>query len=77
MIAAQLWARVRALRPGSEAEFARGDFAGLLGWLRENIHAQGRRYSATELVQRVTGEPLSPRHLVAYLGERYGAIYLD
>jgi carboxypeptidase Taq len=75
MIAAQLWARVRALRPAIEEEFARGDFAWLLGWLRENIHTQGRRHSATELVQRVTGEPLSPRHLVAYLRERYGTLY--
>ncbi|MBL9187605.1 MAG: carboxypeptidase M32 [Opitutaceae bacterium] len=76
MIAAQLWARVRAMRPALEEEFARGDFTWLLGWLRENIHAQGRRHSATELVQRVTGEPLSPRHLVAHLRERYGALYL-
>ena len=76
MIAAQLWARVRALRPQVEEDFARGDFTWLLGWLRENIHAHGRRFSALELVQRVTGEPLSPRHLVAYLRERYGALYL-
>ena len=77
MIAAQLWARVRAVRPAVEEECARGDFAWLLGWLRDHIHALGRRFSATDLVQRVTGEPLSPRHLVTYLRERYGALYLD
>ncbi len=76
MIAAQLWARVRALRPQIEEDFGRGDFTWLLGWLREHIHAQGRRYGALELVRRVTGEELSPRHLVEYLHERYGAIYL-
>lgn len=76
MIAAQLWARVQTLRPGLEEEFARGDFTWLLTWLRENIHAHGRRHSALELVRRVTGEELSPRHLVAYLRERYGSLYL-
>jgi carboxypeptidase Taq len=76
MIAAQLWARVRTVRPDVEDDFARGDFSWLLGWLRENIHAHGRRWSALELVRRVTGEALSPRHLVAYLRERYGALYL-
>lgn len=76
MIAAQLWARVRVLRPEWEEDFARGDFSWLLAWLRENIHAQGRRCSALELVRRVTGEPLSPRYFVAYLRERYGALYL-
>lgn len=76
MIAAQLWARVREVRPGIEEDFARGEFGWLLGWLRENIHAQGRRCHALELVRRVTGADLSPRHLVAYLSERYGALYL-
>ena len=76
MIAAQLWARVRALRPGIEEEFACGDFSWLLAWLREHIHAAGRRHSALELVRAVTGEELSPQHLVAYLRARYGALYL-
>lgn len=75
MIAAQLWYRVLALRPGLENDFARGEFGWLLGWLRENIHAVGRQYGTLELVQRATGEPLSPKHLVRYLRERYGALY--
>jgi carboxypeptidase Taq len=75
MIAAQLWSRVLTLRPGIEDDFARGDFAWLLRWLRENIHAQGRRFSALELVQRATGETLSPRYLVKYLRGRYGVLY--
>lgn len=75
MIAAQLWSRLPVALPGLEADFARGDFSRLLGWLRENIHAQGRRYGALELVRRVTGGELSPRPLVRYLEERYGALY--
>ncbi|MBI4625227.1 MAG: carboxypeptidase M32 [Verrucomicrobia bacterium] len=74
MIAAQLWYRVLALRPAIEEEFARGDFSWLLGWLRENVHAHGRRFSAMELVRRVTGDTLSPRPLVRYLRERYGGL---
>ena len=76
MLAAQLWYRALALRPALEEDFARGDFSWLLAWLRENIHTQGRRFDALTLVQRVTGEELSPRHLVRYLRERYGALYL-
>jgi carboxypeptidase Taq len=37
------------------------------------VHAQGRRFDALELARRVTGEELSPRALVRYLRERYGA----
>ena len=76
MIAAQLWYHVLGLRPELEEDFARGDFSWLLRWLRENVHAHGRRYSALELVRRVTGGELSPRPLVRYLRERYGALYL-
>jgi carboxypeptidase Taq len=76
MIAAQLWYRALELRPELEDDFARGDFGWLLGWLRENIHAHGRRFPTLELVRRVTGQDLSPRPLVRYLRERYGALYL-
>jgi carboxypeptidase Taq len=76
MIAAQLWTRVRMEQPTLEDDFARGDFGWLLGWLRRNVHLQGRRYSALELVRRITGEELSPRFLIRYLRERYGALFL-
>ena len=76
MLAAQLWYRAQELRPGLEAEFARGDFSWLLAWLREQVHAQGRRFDALELARRVTGEELSPKALVRYLRDRYGALYL-
>jgi carboxypeptidase Taq len=67
---------MRELRPGLEDDFARGDFTWLLTWLRTNVHALARKFDTLELVRRVTGEELSPRHLVRYLRERYGALYL-
>lgn len=76
MMAAQLWYHALALRPNLEEDFARGDFTWLLNWLRENVHAQGKRFETQELVKNVTGEPLSPKHLIRYLKDRYGALYL-
>jgi carboxypeptidase Taq len=76
MMAAQLWYKARGDLPGLDDDFARGDFSRLLGWLRQNIHGQGRRHDTQELVRVVTGEPLTPRHLLQYLRERYGALYL-
>ncbi len=72
MLAAQLWYRALALHPGLEQDFSRGDFTWLLGWLRREVHAQGRRHALPELVRRVTGEALSPQPLLRYLRERYG-----
>ncbi len=76
MIAAQLWHVVQRELAGLDDDFARGDFSRLLNWLREHIHRQGRRFDTAELVQQVTGEELSPVHLVRYLRERYAPLYL-
>ncbi len=76
MMAAQFWYKAQGDLPGLDDDFARGDFSRLLGWLRRNIHEQGRRHNTRELVRVVTGEPLSPKHLLRYLRERYGALYL-
>lgn len=75
MIAAQLWQRARAERPEMDDDFARGDFRWLLGWLRKNVHAAARRSGPLQLAQQVTGEELSPQHLIKYLKDRYGRLY--
>jgi len=75
MMAAQLWERVRAVRPNIEDDFGHGNFSWLLQWLRENVHALGRRYPLPELVRRCTGEELSPQPLLRYLRERYETLY--
>ena len=72
MIAAQLWASAQARLPGLEARFEKGEFGSLLGWLRDEVHAKGRREDAFALTRRVTGAELGAKALLAYLEERYG-----
>lgn len=67
LYAAQVWEAVQRDLPEVERAIAGGDFSALLGWLRERIHQQGRRYSAAELCQRVTGQPLSADPFFRYL----------
>ena len=76
MIAAQLWFTVGQVFPDLETDFAKGDFGRLLGWLRTQIHEQGRRYQPLALVRKVTGEELTPKYLLRYLQSRYGPLYL-
>lgn len=76
MMAAQLWFTVRAKFPELDTDFEKGDFSRLLGWLRAEIHEQGRRFEMRELVLRVTGEALTPKYLLRYLQERYAPLYL-
>jgi carboxypeptidase Taq len=39
-------------------EIAAGEFAGLLNWLRQNVHQIGRRLPAEEIIDRTTGRGL-------------------
>lgn len=71
MYAAQLFdAAERAVGPLEEA-FAAGEFRELRNWLLENIHLHGKRYRATTLIERTTGNAPDPSALIASLSKRY------
>ena len=72
---AQFFAQARKEIPDLDAHFAAGDFEPLLNWLREHIYQHGQRYRAHDLVQVITGEPLSYKPLMAYLRDKYSKLY--
>ena len=55
--------------------FAQGDFSGLLEWPREHIHQHGSQYSAAELVERATGEPLNSRAFLEHISTHAQKVY--
>ena len=59
----------------AEAAMAEGEFAPLLGWLRNKVHRHGGRYEPGELVERATGRPLSAEDLLAYLRQTTSEAY--
>jgi carboxypeptidase Taq len=75
LYAAQLFAQANRELGGLDEAFARGEFTGLLQWLRRNIHSRGQTYTASELISRITGEPLSQTPLLNYLRQKYAPLY--
>lgn len=75
LYAAQFFDQAKKDLEDLDARIARGQFAPLLGWLREKIHSQGKRYRATELVKRVTGRPLSAEPLLEHLRRKAAELY--
>ncbi|MBE7529495.1 MAG: carboxypeptidase M32 [Ardenticatenaceae bacterium] len=67
----------QALRahPAIPAEIEQGEFGTLHGWLRENIYRHGRKFTANELIERVTGGPLTTEPYIRYLRTKYGELY--
>lgn len=75
LVAAQLWDAMLLDLPDLYEQIERGEFGGLLAWLREKVHRHGARYEPQELVQKITGSRIDPQPYLAYLQSKYGQIY--
>ncbi|MEW9033185.1 MAG: carboxypeptidase M32 [Planifilum fimeticola] len=61
--------------PEIPSEMERGEFGTLRRWLTENIYRHGSKYTARELVERVTGGPMTIEPYMRYLRSKYGELY--
>ncbi len=75
VLAAQLYAAAEADLGDLTPAIRNGDFADLNGWLREHIHAHGKRYTTPELIERATGEGLTADPFLEYVRAKYGELY--
>ncbi len=75
LYAAQFFAHADKELGGLDEQFAAGQFGPLRDWLREKIHRQGQRHTASELVKVVTGRPLSSGPMLDYLRTKLGPLY--
>jgi carboxypeptidase Taq len=75
ILSAQFFAAALRANPGITADVQHGEFAVLHGWLRENVYRHGCRYTASELVPRVTGTPLTTEPYLDYLWGKYQPLY--
>lgn len=75
LYAAQLYVTAERQLGDLPDQIRRGDFAPLLGWLRDNIHQYGRRFRPADLVERVTGRPLSIEPFLEYVRARFSPLY--
>jgi carboxypeptidase Taq len=72
---AQFFEQADADLGGLAGQFSRGEFDPLKHWLVESIHQHGQRYPAAQLIERVTGQPLSHEPLMRHLRGKLGPLY--
>ena len=75
VLGAQFYAAALRAHPVIPDEIARGEFATLHGWLRENIYQHGAKFPPNELLRRATGSAMTMRPYLDYLRGKYGALY--
>ena len=71
LAAAQLFDAARRAVPGIPDAISAGDFAPLVGWMGNNIHARGSSASTDELLEAASGAPLGVDAFRRHLEERY------
>ena len=75
IMSAQFFAAAQREIPDLDDQIGAAQFAPLRTWLTERIYRHGRKFTAPEIVERATGEPLSIAPYLAYLNSKYGALY--
>jgi carboxypeptidase Taq len=71
LIAAQLFEAALRDMPDLTQAIAVGEFAPLLGWLRERVHSKASLLSTAELVENATGRSLGTASFERHLRDRY------
>ena len=75
LMGAQLMERIRLDLPGLDGQIEKGDFGQLLKWLQVNVYQHGRKFTPNELMERATGKPVSAEPWIAYVRQKFGALY--
>lgn len=75
IMAALFYSEALAAHPEILQEMEQGKFETLHGWLRENIYRHGNKFTTEELLERVTGGPLTIEPYLDYLQTKFSEIY--
>lgn len=75
LFGAQFFATFAKEHKDWEAKVAKGETEFIRLWLKDKIHQHGRQFSAQELCEKITGEPLNAKYFVDYLNNKFGPIY--
>ena len=69
--AAQFFEKFAHDHPDWEHKVAQGNLSFIQEWLKTHVHQWGRQYSPHELIEKVTGKPLSEKPYLNYLISKY------
>jgi carboxypeptidase Taq len=71
VLAGQLYESLRNEVAGLDEQLARGEFSGLLLWLRNNVHGLGAKVPIQDLLRSATGKALSAASFIRYVESKY------
>jgi len=75
MYAAQMMHTMRQEMPELDSYIEQGQLAPIKAWLTEKVYQYGKSQTPGEIIQRITGEELSPTYLIEYLEIKFKEVY--
>lgn len=57
--------------PQLDQDVSKGQFGGLLQWLRTHVHCHGMQFNSQQLIERIAGRPLTVEPFLRYLGAKF------
>ncbi len=76
VLSVQFYSQALRDMPDLPDQFARGEFGALGSWLRQQLYRHGSKFTANELIKRVTGDTgLNARPYLDYIKHKFGEIY--
>jgi carboxypeptidase Taq len=75
LLSAQLYDAALKAKPGIRSEIAAGKFSTLLGWLRQNVHRHGLKFTTDELLGRMKLGGIEVEPFMDYLRKKYKGVY--
>ena len=75
LLSTQIYEAALKAHPDIPTEIENGEFDTLHRWLIQNIYVHGRKLTAPDLIERVTGGPTVIDSYVRYLRTKFGELY--
>jgi carboxypeptidase Taq len=75
ILSAQFFAAARRDHPDLVKQIEAGEFQTLRTWMRDHIYQHGAKFTAAEIIQRATGQPMTIEPYMDYLWNKYQPLY--
>ena len=75
VMSVQIWEQALRALPDLPEQVELGDFGSLRGWLAENLHRHGRKFTPGETLERAAGGPIDAEPYLRYVKGKLGEIY--
>jgi carboxypeptidase Taq len=75
IMSAQFFETALRAHPQIPQEIEKGEFGTIHGWLKQHIYQHGAKFTADELLHRVTGNSLTVEPYIGYLRKKFAELY--